>query len=160
MNPSIIDYIAGNYISLILLVGLTVIITLNKDAKIPAVGSVYLILLLAFAVIVSEMVTEWASEEMSRVSVNYAMTALRYRRHQRAGCAAAAEDRLCRCLSLQREELFYLGKSAFLPVCCQYPLSDPAGGFLLHAVQGAQKVQRRRFRLDHHDHRSNYDFGI
>ena len=78
MNPSIIDYIAGNYISLILLVGLTVIITLNKDAKIPAVGSVYLILLLAFAVIVSEMVTEWASEEMSRVSVNYAMTALRY----------------------------------------------------------------------------------
>ena len=51
MNPSIIDYIAGNYISLILLVGLTVIITLNKDAKIPAVGSVYLILLLAFAVI-------------------------------------------------------------------------------------------------------------
>ena len=78
MNPSIIYYIAGNYISLILLVGLTVIITLNKDAKIPAVGSVYLILLLAFAVIVSEMVTEWASEEMSRVSVNYAMTALRY----------------------------------------------------------------------------------
>ena len=78
MNLSVIDFIAYNYISLILLVGISLTVLLNRKVNIPAINTIWVILGLVFCILVVNFISEWANQGADRQTANYWTTVLKY----------------------------------------------------------------------------------
>ena len=73
-----LDFVAVNYLSLILLIGIGTIILLNKKLNIPAVGTIWIILGLVFCIMITNWLSDWAALDVSRREVNYWTLMIRY----------------------------------------------------------------------------------
>lgn len=78
MNLTVLDFIAYNYISLILLLGIALTVLLNRKVNIPAINTIWLILGLVFCILVVNFISEWANQEITRQTANYWTTVLKY----------------------------------------------------------------------------------
>lgn len=78
MELTVINFITYNYLSLILLFGISLLVLLNRKIKIPAVNTIWLILALVFCVLIVNFISEWADQDVSRREANYWTAVLKY----------------------------------------------------------------------------------
>ena len=78
MELTVINFITYNYLSLILLFGISLLVLLNRKIKIPAVNTIWLILALVFCVLIVNFISEWADQDVSRRTANYWTAVLKY----------------------------------------------------------------------------------
>ncbi len=105
MALSLLDFVAVNYLSLILLIGIGTIILLNKKLNIPAVGTIWIILGLVFCIMITNWLSDWAALDVSRREVNYWTLMIRYALYPLIVCL----------------ELFTLLDGTIKKYCCLFP---------------------------------------